>query len=449
MRNTIILSEIENDEKSLDNDMSFYKCVNRLLKESGTVILIALMFITGTLIALCTGNLVKNIMINYSYDVLIILVFMELFTGLIAETGIMQLMAVKLVELSNGRKKRCLVLFGILMFLISCFLNNITAVMMILPVVFILLKTIETDERYISLFFGSILALSNTGGAASPVGDFPAIVIMTSGITDFISYFSHAFPLFAVTSAVLIMVWASRVRKESEDDGIRSLAILNIKSKYRNITVRYDVLKWLTVIFVAMFISWSFIPQEIIPPAVIAVIGYVCAAVICSVKKVKVSLEMNLKSLLTIASFLFFAESVSETGILSLIADFLQTHISDPKKLVIVIMLITSIVAGAFSAGPAAAAMMPIIVNICRTSELSCKSHWIAVAYAAAICAGSSMFMWSATAGLILSGKVNDAAIKDDSGVCSKWSISQYWKYGFVNYLIQISIAIIAMFLIL
>lgn len=43
--------------------------------------------------------------------------------------------------------------------------------------------------------FAAILALSNTGGAASPVGDFPAIIIMTSGITDFIHYLTHAFPL--------------------------------------------------------------------------------------------------------------------------------------------------------------------------------------------------------------------------------------------------------------
>lgn len=80
----------------------------------------------------------------------------------------------------------------------------------ILPIVFVLLKTLEVDRTYICVFFATILALSNTGGAASPIGDFPAIVIMTSGITSFISYLTHAFPLFALTSAVLIAVWGMR-----------------------------------------------------------------------------------------------------------------------------------------------------------------------------------------------------------------------------------------------
>lgn len=78
----------------------------------------------------------------------------------------------------------------------------------------------------------------------------------------------------------------------------------------------------------------------------------------------------------------------------------------------------------------------------------SAYSDWIAVAYAAAICAGSSLFMWSATAGFILSGKVNDH-IEEENGASIPWGVDQYLKFGFVNYAIQISIALIAMVIIL
>ena len=156
--------------------------------ESAGFFLIAVMFIVGTLVAIGFNLPVKGIMANYSYDVLVILIVMELFTNLIAETGIMQLIAIKIAEKSKGQKRMCLMLFGGMMFLISSCLNNITAVMMILPIVFVLLKTLEVDRKYVCTFFAVILALSNTGGAASPVGDFPAIVIMTSGITSFLSF---------------------------------------------------------------------------------------------------------------------------------------------------------------------------------------------------------------------------------------------------------------------
>lgn len=418
------------------------------LSSSASLILIAVMFIAGSVLSLCFNIPVKNIMGNYSYDVLVILIVMELFTNLIAETGIMQLLAIKIAELSKGQKRLCLMMFGGMMFLISSCLNNITAVMMILPIVFVLLKTLEVDRKYVCVFFATILALSNTGGAASPVGDFPAIVIMTSGITSFVSYLTHAFPLFAITSIVLITVWGMRVKREQDDGAVRSLAVSNLKSQYKNIEIRFDVLKLLAVVFVGMFLAWSFVPQDVIPPEIIAVLGYAVAMVICSVKKIKVGQIMDLKSVLTIASFLFFAQVISQTGLLNLVAAYLQNNIHDPKLLVMAIMVITSLVAGVFSAGPAAAAMMPVIVEICK-GPLSAQADWIAVAYAAAICAGSSLFMWSATAGFILSGKVNAAGIEDRNKGKMTWGIMQYMKYGLVNYGIQLSIALVIMSVVL
>lgn len=239
----------------------------------------------------------------------------------------------------------------------------------------------------------------------------------------------------------MITIWGMHVKKEKNDGAIRSLAINNLKSQYKNIEIRFDVLKWLAVVFISMFLAWSFVPQDTIPPEIIAVLGYVVAMVICSVKKIKVGQLMDLKSVLTIASFLFFAQVISQTGLLSLVAAYLQSNIDNPKLLVMAIMVITSLVAGAFSAGPAAAAMMPVIIELCKGS-LHSQSDWIAVAYAAAICAGSSLFMWSATAGFILSGKVNSVGIEEESGNRVSWGVGQYLKYGFVNYIIQLSIAL-------
>lgn len=445
--NSVIAIESKRVFNKESNNNKSHNIFDRLGK-SASLILIAIMFIVGNVVAFLSGIPVKSVMSNYSYDVLVILVVMELFTNLIAETGIMQLLAIKIAEFSKGQKRLCLMMFGWMIFLISSCLNNITAVMMILPIVFVLLKTLEVDRKYVCVFFATILALSNTGGAASPVGDFPAIVIMTSGITSFLSYLTHAFPLFALTSGVLIIIWGMHVEKERNDGAIRSLAVSNLKSQYKNIEIRFDVLKWLATVFIAMFIAWSFVPQETVPPEIIAVLGYVVAMVICSTKKIKVEQLIDFKSVLTIASFLFFAQVISQTGLLNQVAIYLQNNIDNPKLLVMAIMVITSLVAGAFSAGPAAAAMMPVIVEICK-GPLCARSDWIAVAYAAAICAGSSLFMWSATAGFILSGKVNSASIEEEGGKRVSWGIGQYLKYGFVNYAIQLSIALTIMAVVL
>lgn len=144
-------------------------------------------------------------------------------------------------------------------------------------------------------------------------------------------------------------------------------------------------------------------------------------SLICSVKGLKIEQKMNLWSVLTIASFFFVAAVVSQTGLLE--------------------MLITSVVAGIFLAGPATAAMLPVIIQLCN-GPLSAQADWVAAAFAAAICSGSSAFLFSASAGLILAGKVNDAAITEGDGKPISWGIGQYLKYGILNYIIQISIAL-------
>lgn len=53
------------------------------LKKSGSLILIAAMFVIGSAVALFFNIPIKSVMSNYSYDVLVILIVMELFNMII------------------------------------------------------------------------------------------------------------------------------------------------------------------------------------------------------------------------------------------------------------------------------------------------------------------------------------------------------------------------------
>lgn len=414
----------------------------------GSFLLITLIYLISTFIALFAKISIKEIMHNYQYNVLIILIVMELFTNLISSTGIMEMLSIKMAILSKGKMKLILVLFGFLMFFISAFLNNITAVLMILPIVFVLLKTIGVNQKYLNIFFSIILALSNTGGASSPIGDFPAIVIMNSGITSFLGYLFRAFPMFLLTSILLLVWWKRGIKDDELDIAQKMLSIDLLKSRYKNLEVKKDVLIGLLIIFLFMFLGWSFIPQEIIPPEIIAVLGYVIAMLFGKIKGIKVFQDVDFKPVLTISSFLFLAEIVANTGILSNVALYLQNNITNSKYLLLIIMIITSIVSGIFGAGPAASAMMPVIINLCSTTFAS-QSDWVAIAYAASICAGSSLFLWSATAGFILSKEINSANLIDkDNDKKMTWNITDYFKCGLQNYFIQLIIAIIVIYIV-
>ena len=411
------------------------------------MLLIAAIFFASAIVSLFLGIPISKITGNFNYSVIVILITMELFTNLVVETGIMQFLATKMAVLSKGNKRTCMLLFGLLMFLISAFLNNITAVLIILPVLFVLIKALDVDKNYIATFFAVILALSNTGGASSPIGDFPAIVIMTSGITTFTGYLFRAFPLFLFTSIILLAFWLMKVKDKETSKNAKLLAVDLLHSRYKNLRVQYDVLIPLCAIMVLMFIAWSIVPQNIVPPEIIAILGYCASIIVASLKGVRIRQSVDMKSVLTISSFLFLATVISETGFLSKIALVFEESIPNPRLLLIVIMLMTSMISGLVSAGPAATAMMPLIVNLCNTT-LASHSGWVAIAYAASICAGSSLFLWSATAGFILSGKINSAEI-ECNGRKQTWGVKDYLKYGLINYVIQMSIAVVCIMVII
>ena len=76
-----------------------------VLSKNASLFLIAIMFVVGSVIAITAKVPIKLVMSGYSYDVLVIMVIMELFTNLTAETGIMQLLAIKIADISKGKKR--------------------------------------------------------------------------------------------------------------------------------------------------------------------------------------------------------------------------------------------------------------------------------------------------------------------------------------------------------
>ena len=97
------------------------KFKENISKSLPSMVLIFAVFAISMTASLMMGVPLSAITADFNYSVLVILIVMELFTNLVAETGIMQYIAVKLAVLSGGGRKKCLFLFGILMFFISAF----------------------------------------------------------------------------------------------------------------------------------------------------------------------------------------------------------------------------------------------------------------------------------------------------------------------------------------
>ena len=90
MNNVIVMEERKAMKSMLYKENHGRGGLNKI-HGSESFLLIAAMFVIGTILAFICRIPVRSVMNSYSYDVLVIMIVMELFTNLIAQTGIMQL----------------------------------------------------------------------------------------------------------------------------------------------------------------------------------------------------------------------------------------------------------------------------------------------------------------------------------------------------------------------
>ena len=109
------------------------------MKPHTTFLLVLVASLAGLSLGLAGMVSLPDVLAGIPWGILIIFVSLDFFTRLIVHTGIMELLAVRLLLWSNGRKIAVLYLFGLLLFVISSLLNNLTAVTVVLPVPFLLM----------------------------------------------------------------------------------------------------------------------------------------------------------------------------------------------------------------------------------------------------------------------------------------------------------------------
>ena len=363
----------------------------------------------------------------YASDVLVIVIALEVFARLFTATGALSAATLSVARATGGSPRKIVWGFGLLIFVASAMLNNLAAVYALAVVLFPTLRTLGAGRRATVITLGMALVVTNLGGAATPIGDFPAVLLMASGVVHFNAYLNHAFPLFFMTALIVIAATAHVAPRiwEASTPQARAQGVFSVEALAES--QRFARVDWPRVIplalsFLGMVVAWAALDPRIWPFHYTAIAGIIAACVAVGPARAKEALSRyNLVTTTSMAAVLALAAIATSTGWLGLLASYLETKFTDPVILLAIIMVVTLIVAAAIQAGPAAAAMLPV-VSALGHGPLLAYGVWVYVAFAGAICAGSSAFLWSATSGLALSGEAAKAG--------RKWGIREYLFFG-------------------
>lgn len=205
---------------------------------SGAILLIAYIFIASekiqkSVVALVGASLtmllgliplslnlehnVKGVFEYVDFEVIFLLIGMMIIVNIASRSGVFKWLAINLLKLTKGHPKTVLFALAAFTAIASAFLDNVTTVVLMMPITFVIAKEFETDP--VPFLITEVLA-SNIGGTATLIGDPPNIIIGTRAGLSFMNFVQELTPIvfliFMVSIGVLIFLFRKGLKTTPE-----------------------------------------------------------------------------------------------------------------------------------------------------------------------------------------------------------------------------------------
>ena len=183
------------------------------------------------------------------FNTLGLLIGMMVIVDIAKHSGVFQYVAIWAAKAGKGSPMPIFILLGIITAVFSALLDNVTTVLLMTPVAFVIANNLKLNPK--PYLFGPIL-LSNIGGAATLIGDPPNILIGSAAglsFNDFIFNMAPASVLIAVATLLILFFW---YRKEFVATDESKKAIMRFEPS-EAITDKKLLIKSLIVIGLVLF----------------------------------------------------------------------------------------------------------------------------------------------------------------------------------------------------
>lgn len=302
--------------------------------------------------------------VNWS-TILFIAGMMIMVEGL-GEAGFFRWLCLSLAKAVHYHVVPLLICFMCMSAVLSMFIDSITVVLFLATVTAELARTLEFDP--VPMILAEIFC-ANLGGAATMCGDPPNIIIGTALGYTFTDFIDNTGLIVAICLVLTILYFWLCFRRQfrrqelARTSGIvcpePSSAITN-KKAFAGATMMFAVAVILLVTHAQTTLSVAFIGVIV---AVLTLLNTRLTSGAASVRKILKNVDY--KTLLFFIGLFISVAGLEQTGVLSLIAQWIGTVSGGSLVVIVVIILWLSAVASAFIDNiPFAATMVPVIRSI-------------------------------------------------------------------------------------
>ncbi len=296
-------------------------------------------------------------------NVIFLLMAMMIIVGVLKKTGVFQWMAYRSFQLARGNIYLLAVLLMLVTAVVSAFLDNVTTMLLIVPVSIEIALALQLDP--VALLLPEVFA-SNVGGTATLIGDPPNIMIGSFAQLSFVD-FIHQLALICLiglaAAAVYFVVW---FRKDYHAAKVADVPAMTarLREEYqitdRGLLTKAGVVLGLTILL------FMFHGQLHMEPSIAAMAGASLLLVISDVHIVEmVEREVEWPTLIFFMMLFIIVAGAEQTGLIQIIADWVRAAAAGSPVVAVVMVLWVSAIASAIVDNiPFTATMLPIVAYL-------------------------------------------------------------------------------------
>jgi Na+/H+ antiporter NhaD/arsenite permease-like protein len=350
------------------------------------------------------------------WNVIFLLLGMMIIVGIIHKTGLFEFLAISAIKKSSGSPKVALVYLMVLTSIASAILDNVTTILLAVPMTLIVTKHLKVSP--IPFILAEVF-VSNIGGAATLVGDPPNIIIASKADLSFNSFLVHMAPMVILVLLVVIPMIVFLFRKELVNTPEARDAVMTLQAHdfLKDVILLKKSLGVLTLVMIA-FVLHSFLHLE---PSIVALFGAGVLVAISGLKPRDYVQDVEWSTLIFFAGLFIMVGGLVSSGALAELSSFLKDLFAGNTQFAALsILSISAVLSGIIDNIPYVTAMSPVISDL-SVGLVGRQEHvlWWSLAFGADF--GGNATIIGASANVVAIGLAAKAGIH-----ISFWKFAKY-----------------------
>lgn len=379
------------------------------------------------------GLINPNYFINFiDFNVIFLLVAMMIIVAITTKSGVFNWLANELLKFTKGHPVKILFALGIFTAFVSAFLDNVTTVILIMPITFAIAKKLEIDP--VPYLLTEVFA-SNIGGTATLIGDPPNIIIGSAGGLTFMDFLKELTPVVIIILLIVVSVLALVFKNKLHADQDKMNAVAQIDNS-GTITNKNLMLR-ATIVLALVILGFMLHDMIHLETCVVAMLGASFLLIFEKPNDILKDVEWN-TIFFFIGLFIIIGGLEASGGIKLMAQWILDVTKGSQTATSMIILWASGIISGVIDNIPYTATMAPMLVEIEKTmGEAYTFPLWWALSLGA--CLGGNMTIIGAAANVI----VSENAYKEGHPI----SFMRFLKYGVIVVAISLIVSTVYIYL--